>query len=422
MRHEAAEAEGELAAHGPGGQSLRADWFFRVAVGFAALALFLAPVLQALKLLDLTAAPGRALFYFRLSATTLAFSASYLLLLSRNRLKVSGLDVLLVFLLVWGGVFTVFFGGTVVDIAGNLLRLAFILACYQTARRYAHTVDLSRALKWFGVLGLAGVVVGLIVVYWWGVLGGRPVYLGLSTQGLFVALAFVLAREGDGDWLWVGLFMLLIVAGGKRGNMLAAMGMILVAVLFVRRMSRRKVAAVSFVTVCAAFLFVGIDYAVLAGALPEPLAQRFLVWIPGSGTGIDLAEATSNRVTEVLAVVEMWKETPMATISGFGLGAIIPKGAAATASTVHISPVALAFQYGIPLAAMVLLAIYAVPVRTLLQERSSLGVEERTWCLTAVGLLALSTTVFTVLQDPVLWVALGRLSAREPGHQHQPRL
>lgn len=393
----------------------RADTFFRVGIAVTGLTLLVAPAVQSLKLLDITAALGAGLFYFKLVATTLAFGASALLLLSRNGLRVGLLDLLLGFLLVWGGIFTVFFGGKISDIAGNLFRLVFILACYQTARRYASTVDMSRVLKFFGVAGFVGVVGGLAIVYGWGVLGGRPVYLGLSTQGLFVALAYFLAREGDLDWLWVGLVMLLIVAGGKRGNMLAAMGMILAGVLFVRRMSGRKAAAISIGIGCLAVLLVGIDYALLAGALPEPLAQRFLVWIPGSGTGIDLAEATANRVTEVLAVVEMWKETPIATVSGFGLGAVIPKGAGTTASTVHISPVALAFQYGIPLAVLVLIAIYAIPIRTLLRSRHLVGVEDRTWGLAALGLLALSTTVLTVFQDPVLWLALGRLSGREWG-------
>lgn len=392
---------------------LEADGYFRTGVWITVVVLALSPPLQSVKLLDITRVFGQGLFYAHLTLTTLLFGASFLLFLGRNRLRLDGLDLLLACLLAWGGAFTLFFGGSPVDIGGNVLRIVFVLSCYQMARRYADTATVSRALRRFGVLGAVGVLAGLAIIYSLGVFGPLPVYVGLSTQGLFVALAYVLAREESHDWLWVALLMVLIIAGGKRGNMLAALGMIVAGVLFVRRMSVGKAVTVVGVSAGAAFFLVGINYGALAGALPEPVAQRFLVWIPGaSGTaGIDLATATANRFTEVLAVVEMWKENPTAMFSGFGFGAIIPKGYGTTASTVHISPVALAFQFGIPLAVIVLAALWWIPVRWLFRRRSSASVEERTWWLTGVGLLALSATVMTVFQDPVLWLALGRLSA-----------
>lgn len=396
---------------------LRADAYFRAGIWITALALFLSPILQTLKLLDFGSSIARAFFYFKLSATSLVFAASFLTLLGRNRLRLGPLELLLGFLLVWGGTVTLFFGGTPIDIGGNLLRVAFVLACFQTARRYGHTPDVGGALRKFAVAGIAGVLAGLVLLYSLGVFGPRPVYLGLSTQGLFIPLAYVLAREGKRDWLWIGLIMALIVAGGKRGNMLAALGMVLVGVLFVREMSARKVLAVSAVTAGMAFLLVGADLARVSGALPAPFANRFLPWIPGAGggPGIDLVEATATRFSEVLAVVEMWKENTIATISGFGLGAAIPKGYGTEASTVHVSPVALAFQYGIPLAVLVVGAICWIPVRWLLEGRRARGTQERTWWLTGVGLLALSATVMTVFQDPVLWMALGTVAATNRG-------
>lgn len=394
-----------------------ADAFFRAGVWITAIAFFLSPILQSLKLLDFGRGYARGLFYFKLSATTIAFAASFLLLLSTNRLRLGGLELLLGFLLIWGATVTLFFGGTAVDIGGNILRVTFVLSCYQTARRYADSSDVSGALRRFGLAGAVGVLAGLAIMYSLGVFGPRPVYLGLSTQGLFIALAYLLAREEDRDWLWIGLLMALIIAGGKRGNMLAAVGMILTGALFVREMSGRKMLAVSLAAAAVAFVFVGADLARLAGALPDPLANRFLPWIPGADTGsqIDLVEATATRFSEVLAVIEMWKENTVAVVSGFGLGATIPKGYGTTASTVHTSPVALAFQFGIPLAVLVMGALCWIPVRWLRDRRDHATVEERTWWLVGVGLLALSTTVMTVFQDPILWIALGRISAASRG-------
>jgi len=382
-----------------------ADPFFRLGIWIGGGVLALAVLVQAFKMVDLYMEVVQGLIYIRLPVITLPFVASFFLAI-RYGFRVRWIDLILAVLFFWGAIVTALYGGKATDIGANILRLTFVFTCYQVVSQYAGVKNSRKSLKILGGFGGVSVMLALALMYYFWAVEGRSLYAGLSTQGLFIPLAYFLSREKKWDWVWVGCLVALIIAGGKRGNMLAALLMIAVGVIFVRRMSILKVTLLVPVTLGGVMLVASVDPFPLLGTLPDPIARRFMPFI--SEAGLNPQGATLKRFSEVRKVIEKFQLEPVAMLSGFGWGGTIAVDGRSV-STVHMSPVWIAFQYGIPFAVLLFGTICWIPLRTLMRGyRNSL--ENRIWCLTAIGLLALSLTVMNIFQDVVLWFALGFLS------------
>lgn len=376
-------------------------------------------VVDTMRLLGVQSGLPAALFYTVFVSTTLCFAGSVVLRDDVSTLRVDLMERVLVAAMLVSIPSTVAFGGDTTDIGGNLLRLVLTYTCYKASRAYILSNGLKRALPVLAWCGLIGVVLATMLVYALGVFAGLPVYLGVNSEWAFLALACLLVTPSRYRMLGIVFVVALVIAGGKRGPMLA-MALILVAYVWlslrmggVRRRALTNFAisgSLVLMAVGGALAWIGPDR--VWEALPYNLRMRFATLGIGGERAFDPELATSGRSSEVVLVADAWRLSPVGLWTGFGLGASIENDIGERLSTIHISPVALVFIFGLPVGALLFLTPILWSLQPFRQRRPQLTRAEQAWWLIVVGMLGASLSVFTILQTPVLWMGLGALRAR----------
>lgn len=379
--------------------------------------LFIAPAVDSIRLLRISYAIPAALFYGAFVLTA-AFFGLAMLAGQRRGLKLDALEAVLLAAFVVSVTATIKYQGSIADIGGNALRLILSLAAYRASREMLLHPSMSGLPRRLAIWAPLGVALGVGVIYALGVFGGLPVYLGMSTEGAFLGIAYVLAFATRHRTFWVLALSALVVAGGKRGPMLA---LALIFLLYVGLVLNEKGLSKRFLTNLAAglalwTLLVGATVAAVGpdriwDSLPYNLQQRFTTLGLGGEVGFDASLATSGRSEEIMLVADAWRLNPTAILTGFGLGASVTNDYGETVSTIHVSPVALTFIFGVPLG----LLLFALPclwiATTAMRGLGSLSQAELFWLLAAVGMLGTSLGVFSFLQAPVFWMGLGVMRA-----------
>lgn len=388
----------------------RVDFFYKTAMALVVVVLFLGPILHTLKLLRYGNYVGALFFYTTFPLTSLLFFLSFFVGRRLMIILPDGIATCILLLLVWGGGTTFVYGGEWDDILGNLIRVVFVFVCYQTTRYYARGHGLQSVPRMLSLWGGGGVLIAVIIVYSVGVFTSSPVYLGLGTAPAIFSLAYVLTSENKYKNIFTIFILLLFFLGGKRGYMIAAFAVL--AVNFVLswhitylRILKWFVAGLILSVLIYFFVALGLN-----NYLPPQLVKRFNV-SSLDGSGVDVRKLTSGRNLEVDAVIETWKEDPVSAFTGLGFGATFVNEAGNRDSTVHISPVAMAFIFGVPIATIVLFSVWLQILRSIVRLRRA-SVHERFWCLASVGFLFSTFSVFTFLQSSGLWVSLGCLSGQ----------
>lgn len=379
---------------------------YRAALGFLLFILLVGPALDALRLVRVSALPSTVLFYVTLPLLSILFGGAAVT--TRRRAgRIDGIEIALLLALLWGVTRTIMVGGTALDVGGNALRVLFSLSVYRSSRlslRHPRTrITLARRIS---LLGLAGVVLGVLITYW-GVATGRQVYLGLSSEGAFPAIIQSLVL-GSGWNQTAMLGLIVVVLAGKRGPIIAIIGTMAV---YYGLFARRWRAAVAVCAILVAVVSVSLAGPTrLLARLPSPVQSRVQPFLVGAGN-VDLNVATAGRTAEVEYVIDRWREEPLLLISGGGLGATILSSGGATKSTIHISPVAVVYIWGLPIGLLLYWSIGKLLVDSLITARNWENRYGLYWLLVALSYFFTTFSVFSLLQSPILWISLGALSA-----------
>lgn len=389
----------------------KADIFYRIAIQIVFIRLLIGPFLHSLKLIHTGGDFGVIFLYLTLPLLAIFFSLS---LLFGEKPKGESLDFLgysLLLTIAWASIWTLFYLGSVVDIAGNFLRLVMSFCCYFTTKRYLNTETFLNLEKKIIKFGLIGVSLGLAVTYFTLIRGGA-VYLGLSTDSALPSIAYSLVYGG-----WPGIIGgIFIVMGGKRGIMLAMMfAIILYNILFGSRKKILIATVFLFVLGTGMALFINTqkDIVAVVDKLPRPVQSRIQPFLTEGDNDIDIQNATQSRSTEVESVVKIWKKNNTMIFTGMGLGAWFTDVYGLIDNTIHISPVALSFQFGIPFAVLLLFAIFSRPFIAATHYKKKLDKQGMFWVVLSLAFLFTTFSVFEIFQNPLIWICLARISSKQ---------
>ena len=341
------------------------------------------------------------------------FLLSGIIIAERNQPRAfDWFEILILITAILGTLVTLYSGELKDLIGGNLVRLILTFSAYRVGRKYTSQEDSLKYLKSWAIFGGVGTAIGVAIIYAFGVIGGMPVYLGLGTEAINVALAYVLVRRDPKRLFWLLVVIALILGGGRRGNMLAMVGVLSMYGVFSLQMKginmrRLTTYAVAFITcVVAVTTFNTSEIAAsFIESLPKPLAARFEAW-GLTGKKVDAREASAGRSDEINSVLDQFRRSPERILCGFGFDAKITLPTGEEVRTVHFTPLALVFQYGllgIPIFAFAIL----LPVFCVIRGANRLEPEEMSWCLVTLSLVLLSFTIFTFFQTQALWVGAG---------------
>ncbi|NER93882.1 MAG: hypothetical protein F6J86_08585 [Symploca sp. SIO1B1] len=397
------------------------NYFYKLGVYFVTLVLFLSPIIDTARLLQYTKSWSALWFYTTLPTLTILFSlAAWNFPKKLENIHFDQLEIILIISVLWSLWFTAYYGGNYMDICGNIIRIFLALGCYRSTKKLTKHIDIKALHHRLAIAGFWGILVAIIILYTFGVYGSRPVYLGLSTAGLFPSMAIALSGYSIYHTFLSFGIAVLVILGGKRGSMLAMVVMILVSLLLSKKRGFTKVEFFLYILIIT-IIVVGITINLINGFeyginsfLPDMIVNRFQVFINYFSSGnLDINLALSERHLDILDSWRAWQNDKMALFSGFGLGAVIESSAGVSRSTIHISPIALAYIFGMPLAIILIVKVVNIPIKNIVKfKRNKLDIERLQWCLTSIGLLAMSLSVFSFLQDPVLWISLGVLSGQ----------
>lgn len=396
---------------------LRPDQLYRWGVWLAVFNAFLSPILQVFKLLQISPWIPAALFYVGLPFITLCFAGSLYLRKDVNWWKLDPMELVLFTALVWGCAQTPMYGGAISDIAGNLLRITFALAAYKATRLYGADILMREIVPLLARWGFWGVLWALFGLYAFGVFGPMYVYLSLNSEEIFVAFALALTLNDARRMPYSTAVFLMIVLGGRRGAILAALAMILLKYAMNWNVGqdakwRRTVLlsiGLGIVLGLVGFVKWAQSNIEVFDSLPVGAQARIVPLLLATEEG-DATTLTGKRNVEVEAVFRQWADDPVQMITGQGYGATWVNEKGEDDSTVHFSPVAVSMIYGVPYAALIYLAMLWLPFVSFVRAIIGHGDrEEQIWGLVTFGLIVLSLTGFSIFQNYVLWIGLGML-------------
>lgn len=374
--------------------------FFGVALRLMLVLLVLAPLVHTLKVARLSYEVGAWTFYIGFPAVTALLGLA--VISSKKRISGSLVPWIVFFIIisVYVIVPTLFNGGAVEDIAGNVTRYAFVIlllsAVALTKGYYSSIVD--EKLRKIAIIMLLVSAASIVLMYWFSY-RGYSVYYGLQSTSALISFAYGLVYRRNAMLL---LSVAIILLSGKRGVMLGAIaGFFLYAFVL---MGQRRAGRMLFLTTLVA----GLATVVVAlGLTPEAISNRFAVLSPDGQMDVD--SLLSGRFTEGEQAVLKLESEPVGWVTGYGLGSAV-EAEGQSKSTVHFSPLAMVMQIGLPMTlALYLFMGYQMWRSTTFAVRNR---DSRNYLVMLVIFFAefvFSFSAFTLLQSYALWLSFAYL-------------
>lgn len=377
----------------------------KLAIRLALLLVIIGPLVHLLKVARIAYDVGAVLFYtgFPTIILLLIFGGLWEPNNPERRAKV--FPVLLLVMLVAAAVMTGHYQGDIADIAGNVLRLAFVFVCvfFLTNSADAYVAFLNDRLFWISKLALI-TTTGATLLMHMAALVGFSVYFGLQTTGAFIALAYGLVYQR----LSIAFLAFVpLIGSGKRGAMMGAIAILIayIAMAAGRVKMQRLVALAAGLGVSFVILYV---FQLLPAAILHRIDFLF------TDADVDLNTVSAGRYLEAATAIGHLNDHPMAWLTGFGLGSAInlTQYAGSTVSTVHFSPLAMIMIFGVPLTLLFYGALISYLISFFRICRAGWVPREFVvMFLVVVAEIAFSLTAFSILQSYLLWIALTYLIA-----------
>lgn len=383
---------------------------FRVSLYLVAIFYLFGPILHTLKLFRLdTYDLGPVFFYVFLLVVPILMATAVFLYMISGVIYIPPLGLVVLLITIWGILPTVFYGGTEADIAGNFLRLGLSVSASIMAYIYCKEVWFVKTILHIAIFGFIGVLLGGVIMYV-GVFSGRPVYLGLVTHYAIPALCYSLSGSKSNKIISILIFAVILL-GGKRGVILAAVAVVFVSFFFLKR-GRGVVKVLWFLLLIAiGVMSVAFFNPETVSSLPRPIAQRIEPFIGSSRVGGDLRHMTSARNLEVEAVIDVWHDNPSALITGMGLGGTFTEYSGEQDNTIHISPVAVTYLLGLPSSILLYGSLAYVVVRLI--RRFRFYDQDRMFkyhLLCIIGFVMVAMSSYEIFQNAMLWISIGAAS------------
>lgn len=388
---------------------IRRNSFFVVFISVFTALFFVVPITHSFKVVHYSTTIGAAIFYMSTVFYFIVLSLSFIINLDKiAALKYSFMTGLFCIMIVFALAITIFYGGEIEDIAGNMLRYLNSFLIYLNARIfpevYANLKLKNRLIKF----GFIGTVTALIIVYY-NILTGGNVYLGLSTENLIPFIANNLKNNPFN----VLLGLVMIVMGGKRGMILSSLLGLMIFLVFKQTGTKKAIPLFFTLLIPIVGIWITIQDASILKSLPKTMQNRVAPFVINSDKEqFNIRNATAGRNEEVETVIRIWKQDPLSAIVGRGYGAAFQlSGEDMTDSTVHISPIGVAFISGIPLTLFLYGYLIYVAFRSIKQIKHT--PEYTFWYYIFISLILNSFSVFIVFQAPLIWLSLAQLERKK---------
>lgn len=307
------------------------------------------------------------------------------------------------------------------DILKNLIdtgRLIFVLLTYiYFSHLDTSILDVS---KYFKYLSDAMIVVyGLAVVftYAYAIPAGLVRYLSLGSEMMFVPVAYNF-WHGKKKKLFASI--IIVILSVKRGVIVSMAIMLLMMMLSYKEKNFLKVVlkALSLLIIAVIILYIVlyISYPFLGDKLI--FLKRWETLMPWTEK-FSIKNAGSGRLEEISSAINDLKQVPLGIIAGGGSGfsytfyyesggtIFIKEGY----RNVHVSPISIFILYGLPLTICFYFGLFSNILKTYLRIHDNNNKNmQLTIFYTAIGMLCYTMFVFELLQEPILWCALGLIS------------
>ena len=361
-------------------------------------------------------------------------------LIKTKKVALDGFSLLMIFGLMLGFFNAILYNGSVETsaILSHLMHWLVMFACFTAARSVSWDFErLGRRLKRLVVLALLANGSFFILLDSTRRATGLDVYVGSSAEELLIPFVWFLMGQ---NFYITALTFLLIIVSGKRGPLIAALGIYTFFKFFKKNRN-------SFHTGMIKVLFIGsilafsIGYAFVTynptamldkGGSIQRAAHKtessFVRIMEGDGNyEMSLDLATSGRSAEIRSAWGKFTETPLKFIFGSGYGWNIDVRLYDGSSTekthlnyhfLHFSPLNIALLYGV----IYLLLYYSFVYRIISKSWSNLkkmgsiryfNNKQKIYTFLLfllIGKLIVSLTVYNIGVDPVLWIIMGILA------------
>lgn len=366
-----------------------------VCICFSLLAVFF----HTFKLTKISYEIGEWFFYFSFPCSVV------LLIFALRRIPIYGTRPLIIILfmsmLVVGNIVSVATYGSeldLIDITADNLRLIFVI--FILSIYWGRNIDFFISysfIRAFVFLSALFIVASLALMFLFNY-RGISVYFGLQSVLALSGLAYGLVYKKN---FWIVFSLVLVVLSGKRGVYVAYILTLLFYFLLIKSGKNSKLKKTIFLF----FMFIVLILSYRLGMVPESILNRFQSFFDPD---INWRIATAGRNLEVIAVAEQFSISPLNFLYGFGMGAGFVNSAGVVDSTIHISPIAIVFKFGVFYA----IAIYGsilIVLKNVLAKYPNTNLESNRpclfWLLVFVGELGYTLTTFTFFQSFILWLA-----------------
>lgn len=274
--------------------------------------------------------------------------------------------------------------------------LTMLLLFYWAANTRIEVKKVEEVTLKFAQFAFFGVFFALIVLYVGNFVFHFPVYLGLSTEYLIISLVYVLWFKPKFSIPLIIIILLMFFLAGKRGQLLVA-AMMLFAVLYVFYPSYKNYFILILLMLIASVVM---PWEVIWNYVEENFSRFDLSKVQSFD---DLNQFTSGRLDELLVVYQDIVANIYSLLLGNGFGATFELYGYQK-STVHVSPIGVAWIYGVPFSVVLYLALIWVCLRIIVKYKKKM---QSFWALVTLSQLLTTMSVFTIFLNPVLWVSLG---------------
>lgn len=349
----------------------------------------------------------------------LALALGALVLVARSRLRFNALMLVALLMVLNGTTVGLLHEAPARFFVAHLFVGLFVLVMYTAGMNVEWNLQwLHRVVTRASVLVVAAYL--LAIVLFWGVVyaTGNPLYLGISTQPLFVPLAYTVSYR---RWSSSLLILALILLAGKRGPIMAVMVMLIFYLVdSVRgRILGKLLFSLAAVVALAILSFLLGRYVPEGSGLLGLIYGKWALLNPFSES-FDLGLASSGRSTEIAYAFQQFSATPLNWIAGGGYGWNFFNYGAPGSSTrdfyshyVHFSPLNFLYQNGIILAAAFLANVWRQFARAYGTIKMSYGRRSTPHALSLalLGLFVAGLFGFDYGTDPFIFFALGLLTS-----------
>lgn len=288
------------------------------------------------------------------------------------------------------------FSESAVSFARILTSLAFLAFGLRHQEEFVSTTAINSIIK----AGITGALIG-ICLFFGARFYGYVMTHSITADGAIAPLLY-LAVHNPRTLMFIFISVIFVLLTGKSANLVAYFGALLIYNSSFKR--------IKYLLLLSVLIFISIlTFNYWGNILPQKLLGRIdlaivIVENPVEFMSTTGSILTSGRTDEIFFVIDKWLKYPNKFFFGDGLSTIVEYGIDGSRSTFHMSYMKIIDMVGFIGFSFFLLLIFK-PVFNSLKYKSNSLYSFYAFCIFVQ--LILSIFQYTLLQDPLLWIAFG---------------